>query len=91
MKTFLDSNERASPSDLKTKYPSHSFRTCSVAAIELTGASACIRAATPVEGPTGAYSVRPSPVVIDLTTTSPVFTPTRAWIGTRPSVRMRSE
>ena len=53
------------------------------------GAAVCIRAARLVTCPTGVYSVWP-PVSIDRTTTSPVFTPTRASTGIFPSARRRS-
>lgn len=66
------------PSDLKVKYPSHSLRVASVAAIEPTGARVCIRAARLVAWPIGVYSVCVSAVRIVRTTASPVFTPTRA-------------
>lgn len=73
------------PSGLKVKYPSQSLRIASVTAIGPGGASACIRAAKPVEWPIGVYSTWPSPVAIERTTTSPVFTPTRASIGRLPA------
>src|SRR6266851_3619102 len=58
---------------------------------EPIGASTCIRAARLAVCPIGVYSVCASPVWIKRTTTSPVFTPTRACSGNLPSCRMRSE
>src|SRR6185437_2064555 len=49
------------------------------------GATACIREARLVVCPMGVYSVCPAPVLIERTTTSPVFTPTRPSIGIPPS------
>src|SRR5712692_2125900 len=49
------------------------------------GATACIREARLVVCPIGVYSTWPTPVVIERTTTSPVFAPTRASIGIPPS------
>jgi hypothetical protein len=37
--------------------------------------------------PIGVYSVCELPVLIDLTTTSPVFTPALTWIGGRSLLR----
>src|SRR5215472_15578812 len=79
------------PNVLKVKYPSQSFLTGSVAAIDPVGATACIRAARPVECPIGAYSTLPWPVAIERTTTSPVFTPTRASTGRLPATRSFAE
>jgi hypothetical protein len=61
-----------------------------VIAIEPIGASACMRAARLVECPTGTYSAC-APVLTERITTSPLFAPTRAWIGWRASARNRSE
>ena len=73
------------PSALSWKYPSTNLRVCSLIAIDLVGATACIRDARLAVWPMGVYSVWPSPVVIERTTTSPVFTPMRASIGIPPS------
>ena len=60
-------------------------------AIDPAGAVVCSRDARFAVCPIGVYSVCPSPVEIERTTTSPVFTPTRACSGNRPSCLMRSE
>jgi hypothetical protein len=73
------------PSGLTLKNPSHSLRAAAQTASEPVGASACIREAKLVEWPIGAYSAWPSPIAIERTTTSPVFTPTQAlWVDCQP-------
>jgi hypothetical protein len=79
------------PNGLSWKYPSTNLRVCSLIAIEPVGASACIREARFAVCPIGVYSVCPSPVAIERTTTSPVFTPTRASIGRFPPLRNLAE
>src|SRR5208337_2676047 len=79
------------PSRLSVKYHSQSLAVDSAAAIEPTGASVCIREARLLVWPIGVYSVCPSPVAIERTTTSPVFTPTRASSDRLPASRNREE
>jgi hypothetical protein len=67
------------------------LRVCSLTAIDPVGARACIREARLVVCPMGVYSVCPAPVVIERTTTSPVFTPTRPSIGRFPAARNLAE